>query len=92
MEDLFFSCPVCGEDVPRKAKSCPSCGACDKSGWNEDRYLDGLDLPDEDYTTGRALDDGARSGKEGKGMQPVWVAVAVIVLIALLWLTLRGAW
>jgi len=45
-----FECPVCGEDVPAKAKSCPHCGACDKSGWNEDASAaDGLDLPDDDF-------------------------------------------
>ena len=40
-------CPVCGDDVPQKAKSCPGCGADERTGWNEDatRY-DGLNLPD----------------------------------------------
>lgn len=48
-------CPVCGDDVPRGAKSCPGCGADERTGWNEEatRY-DGLDLPgeafDEDQT------------------------------------------
>ncbi len=43
-------CPVCGEDVPRGAKSCPGCGADERTGWNEDatRY-DGLDLPEHAY-------------------------------------------
>jgi hypothetical protein len=48
MEDLTFTCPICGEDVPRRAKSCPGCGACEKSGWSENRYLDGVHLPGED--------------------------------------------
>ncbi len=90
MDDLFFACPVCGEDVPRKAKSCPSCGACEKSGWSEDQYLDGLNLPDEDYTTGRLLEDGGRKGKPG--MQWFWMVIAAVVLLALLWLTLRAGW
>jgi hypothetical protein len=45
-----FPCPVCGEDVPAKAKACPHCGACEKSGWNEEASgADGLDLPDNDF-------------------------------------------
>lgn len=92
MEGLTFSCPVCGADVPRNAKSCPECGACEKSGWSEDRYLDGVDLPDEDLTTGRSL--GGRSGGGGPllGRQRLWLIVAVILLLAMLWLTLSGAW
>jgi len=33
-----------------------------KSGWG-DRYLDGHDLPDEDYTTGRLLNDASTHRK-----------------------------
>jgi uncharacterized membrane protein YvbJ len=45
-----FSCPACGETVPAKAKACPHCGACEKSGWNEEASeADGLDLPEEDF-------------------------------------------
>ncbi len=92
MEELYFTCPVCGEDVPRKAKSCPKCGACEKSGWGEDRYLDGLDLPDEDYTTGRALEDSRPRSRNSTGPSRFWVVVAIIVVIAMAWLTLRSAW
>ena len=44
-------CPVCGEDVPPKSKSCPECGACHESGWKLDGEPDygALDLPDWAY-------------------------------------------
>ena len=44
-------CPVCGEDVPPKSKSCPECGACHASGWKLDDEADygALDLPDWAY-------------------------------------------
>lgn len=91
MEELTFSCPVCGADVPRKAKACPECGACEKSGWSEDAPLDGLDLPDTDYTTGRSL-----TGPPGRSDTPLrqrlWMIVALLVLLALLWLSLGGRW
>ncbi len=44
------TCPVCGEDVPRKALACPECGADHNSGWREDAGIyDGMDLPDENF-------------------------------------------
>src|SRR4051794_27943641 len=30
------TCPVCGEEVPRKALACPECGADHETGWRED--------------------------------------------------------
>jgi hypothetical protein len=43
-------CPVCGAAVPATARSCPSCGADERTGWNEEttRY-DGLNLPEEAF-------------------------------------------
>ena len=66
--------------MPRKAKSCPECGACEKSGWSEDHYLDGIDLPDDDY--GRPAPQA--------GMSRFWWLVAVVILLAFVLLTLRG--
>jgi predicted nucleic acid-binding Zn ribbon protein len=92
MDDLTFICPVCGADVPRKAKSCPGCGACEKSGWSQNRYYDGLNLPDENFN----YDDfnarefgGAR--KQTKA-QRFWFIVAIVVVVAMALLTLRGLW
>lgn len=91
MSDLFFACPVCGEDVPRKAKSCPSCGACERSGWSEDHYLDGIDLPDDDHTNRHRLEGGSGGGKSAKGLGRLWVpVVAAILLIAMLWMMVRS--
>jgi len=85
-EGLSFTCPVCGMDVPRAAKSCPECGACEKSGWSEDARYDGLDLPEIDG------DDGL-SSPSGPSLKDrlVWI-IAVLVLIAFAWLVVRGAW
>jgi hypothetical protein len=88
MEDLTFSCPVCGADVLRKAKSCPDCGACEKSGWSEDQYLDGINLPDPDDTAVDLVGNGARPDYR----QRFWWFVAVVILAAFLLLTLRGMW
>jgi uncharacterized membrane protein YvbJ len=43
------TCPNCGADVPRGAKACPECGADEKTGWSEEAYASGLNLPDESF-------------------------------------------
>ena len=89
MEGLTFSCPVCGAEVPRRAKACPDCGACEKSGWSQDQYLDGLNLPgdgddDGDYAV-RQLGYGSRKTRA----QRWWLIVTIIIVVALAWMTLR---
>jgi uncharacterized membrane protein YvbJ len=78
-----FECPACGEDVPAKAKACPHCGACEKSGWNEnDDGADGLDLPEEefDYEKFKEEEFGISRKSEGKRLLWKWTAIVLIVL------------
>ncbi len=42
-----FVCPNCGAEVPQKAKSCPSCGSDENTGWSEFTYMDTIQTPDE---------------------------------------------
>jgi len=77
-----FECPVCGEDVPIKAKSCPECGACEKSGWNEEASAsDGLDLPDEDFDYNKFTAEEFGEPRKRKGMQLVWWITGAILLV-----------
>lgn len=81
-------CPNCGEPVPTGAMACPHCGSDARTGWNEDTYLDGVDLPGEalgeyERTTEREHGDGLPRGAKG------WLALALAVLLALV---LSGAW
>jgi len=84
-------CPVCGADVPAKARACPECGADEKSGWDEEatRY-DGLDLPtdpDEDKPSR------AWSNREENRHRPApfWWAVGLILTGVLIYLLVRAA-
>ena len=83
-------CPVCDEDVPPKALSCPNCGACHESGWKdeddeaaEEVDYSVLDLPVE------VLDEDERKQVERlrarRGIKPFGRWVAVITLLALFW-------
>ena len=85
-------CPVCGEAVPRRAKSCPGCGADEKSGWNEeDTRYDGLDLPDESFDRDKFLEEEFGQTRPKSGKDWLWLAV-VIALLAVLVLTLVFRW
>jgi len=82
-----FSCPACGEEVPAKAKACPHCGACEKSGWNEEESAaDGLDLPgdDFDYEKFKAEEFGETSGLPARKRFWWWATVVILVIFGLL--------
>jgi hypothetical protein len=65
--------------VPRDARSCPECGADERSGWNgDDTRYDGLDLPDEAFDDGKAPPRAPR-----RGGNPLWLVVAAALLLAL---------
>ena len=83
-------CPVCHEFVPRKAVACPDCGACARSGWNEDEAVyDGLDLPDDDdsfdYDEFTEREFGIRNNRRRAPSKPWWhyVGVALVIIMVL---------
>ena len=76
-----FECPVCGGDVLAKAKACPHCGACEKSGWSEDaRGADGLDLPDDDFDYEKFAREEFGTPTKLAGKQLLWKVTAVAIL------------
>ena len=82
MATKSFSCPVCGEDVPLKARACPHCGACEKSGWNEEASGgDGLDLPEEGFDYEKFKEAEFGTPRKLKGKDLFWKVAAVVVII-----------
>jgi len=74
------TCPVCGADVPDRARACPECGADERAGWDEEATRhDGLDLPDEAFAEERPA-----TARPGPGRDRFWLVVAVVLLAALL--------
>jgi hypothetical protein len=80
-----FECPVCGEDVPAGAKSCPECGACEKSGWSGDLSASELDLPKEDFDYEKFVADEFSGGPRKGAAQWVWWVTALVLLLLTLW-------
>ena len=80
-----FPCPACGEDVPAKAKACPHCGACEKSGWNEEASEgDGLDLPEDDFDYEKFKEEEFGSSRKLRGKELLWKVTAAGLLILVL--------
>jgi predicted nucleic acid-binding Zn ribbon protein len=80
-----FACPVCGEDVPIKAKACPHCGACEKSGWNQDATeTDGLDLPGEDFDYDKFTEEEFGEPRKRAGKELMWWITAVVLLVLIM--------
>lgn len=83
-------CPHCGAHVPPNAKACPACGSDEETGWSEETYADGLDLPEEkfDYDDFVEREFGSRKPVP-RGLGKFWWIIAILVLAAFLFLLLR---
>lgn len=81
-------CPACGAEVPRGARACPECGSDDSTGWSENARAQSLDLPDDEFNYDEFVEQ--EFGKP-KPARPhwIWIATAVALLVAGLWLFLR---
>jgi len=80
-----FLCPACGEPQPPNARACRGCGSDETTGWSENTYLDGIDLPfDEDeYEEAKAKEFGG--GSKGIGIRIDWrMAIGAAVAAAML--------
>ena len=86
-----FICPACGESVRPNAKSCPECGACEKSGWSEDAASDGLgDLESEFDYDKFVADEFGGPAKKKSGNEKFWWWAALVVACLLGWAILHG--
>lgn len=80
--------PNCGATVPARASACPECGADEDTGWNDDAYAQGLDLPDEafdyDEFVEREFGETDRPTLKPRGLHWFWWLVALGLLVAML--------
>lgn len=68
--------------MPTGAKACPECGACEKSGWNEDASTsDGLDLPNDDFDYEKFKEEEFGELRKTTGMPLVWKITALVLLV-----------
>jgi predicted nucleic acid-binding Zn ribbon protein len=78
-------CPVCGADVPPKARACPECGADEETGWSERAEVQRLGLPDDEFDYDQFVKEefgGAKREVRPRGISMLWWIVAIVLLIA----------
>ena len=77
-------CPVCGAEVPQRAKACPECGADGQTGWSEEAKYDQLGIPDDSFN----YDDYVKREFSGepprRKLQWLWLIAAAALLLAFL--------
>ena len=75
-------CPVCGNEVPERARACPECGADEKTGWSERARYDELGIPDDsfDYQDFVQREFGGKKPKRQSGW--LWFIVVLLLLLA----------
>ena len=84
-------CPVCGEDVPRKALACPECGADHNSGWRENAGLDdGAGVDDGGFDYDEFIREEFGSGVKPRGISTIWwITAALVTAVMILLFVLR---
>jgi hypothetical protein len=84
-------CPVCGAEVPARARACPECGADEKTGWSDDAIYDGTGIEEADEFD---YDEWLRRERglppKRSPLQWLWWAVAAVVLAAVVWWLVLG--
>jgi len=83
----YFVCPACGAMLPLDAKVCRDCGSDEFTGWSENTYLDGIDLPldDDEYEEIRAKEFAKGRINKKSSVNVDWkMAIGLIVLAAML--------
>ena len=71
-------CANCGAAIPPTARTCPECGADERTGWRESDVYDGLNLPDHAFEDEFSPQRHAAGGTAWR-----WWAVAAVLLALL---------
>ena len=83
----WFTCPVCGAQVPVGASACRECASDENTGWSGATEYDDLDLPEPDFPDTFEEFVGAGSRRR----VPAGVVVAILLGALLLAVAARFA-
>lgn len=82
----WVACPHCGERIKRDAAACRHCGSDDRTGWSEDTYLDGVDLPEAGEYSAGLEEEGFAKPANPPGRAILAGVSAVLILLFAFWL------
>jgi hypothetical protein len=75
-------CPVCGADVPSRARACPECGADEQTGWSEKARYDELGIPDDSFDYDEFVQREFQGKSPKRKLQWLWFFAALLVIVA----------
>ncbi|HWB03918.1 MAG TPA: hypothetical protein VG796_12900 [Verrucomicrobiales bacterium] len=87
----WYACPSCGAEVRVGSRGCPQCISGKGAKWEQDNYLDGVDVPEDaaefDYDDFVKREFGGRGPSRLKphGIKWKWWITAVLLLAASAW-------
>jgi hypothetical protein len=76
------NCPVCGAEVPPRARACPECGADEQTGWSEKARYNELGIPDDSFDYDKFVAEEFGQKKARRKNHWLWFAAALLVLFA----------
>ena len=84
----WYACPSCGAEVRVGSRGCPKCSSGSGAKWDQEEYLDGIDLPEDagefDYNDFVKREfGGGTSPLKPHGMKWKWWITGVLLLGAL---------
>jgi RNA polymerase subunit RPABC4/transcription elongation factor Spt4 len=82
-------CPNCGALVPRKAKSCPECGADEETGWSDSAQAANLGIPDDKFCYDEFVKEEFGHSPKPRGIHWLWWLTALILVLLLLFVFFR---
>ncbi len=82
----WVPCSHCGEDIRSDAKACRHCGSDENTGWSEDTYLDGIDLPEAGQYEDNLDAEGFTKREKTKGRIVVGAVALLLVALFAAWL------
>jgi hypothetical protein len=83
------TCPNCGAAVPPKSKSCPGCGADEKTGWSATVYADHLGLPDEAFDYEAFVKEEFGGQTKPRSVHWFWWLTALLLVVLFLFFWFR---
>ena len=75
-------CANCGAVIPRSAKSCPECGADERTGWRATSMYDDLDLPEAAWSENDKSEP-ERKTPRVNGVPWYWWCVGAVLVVLL---------
>lgn len=75
----YFICPQCGNEVRVGSKGCKHCAPIEAS--EEDTYLDGIDLPDDEFDYEEFTEREFGGKVKPRGIKPIWWVTGIVLLI-----------